>query len=79
MVTKVSAPIDYGDNVKIRANSPSPFEPNLVGSACGFRIVQNEMEAKAIGFAVGPRLWLVEVGDGSSFEVPEKFLEKVSG
>ncbi|MBF0503112.1 MAG: hypothetical protein HQM09_23500 [Candidatus Riflebacteria bacterium] len=69
--------IDYGDTVEIKVDAPSPFQPRLRVSTCGFRIVENQVEAQAVGFAIGTRLWLVEKGDGSSFEIPEEFIEKV--
>jgi hypothetical protein len=66
--------IDYGDNVKVAPDAPQKYEPDIMASACGFRIIQSEEEAQLEGVAIGTKLWLIERGDGSSLEVPEKFL-----
>jgi hypothetical protein len=70
-------PIDYGDNVRVIPSAPTKFEPGTIASACGFRIIKNNKEAQTEEMPIGTKLWLLEKGDGSSFEVPEEFLARL--
>ena len=69
--------IDYGDAVEVRLDAPIKYHPGAGGSTCGFRVVRSDYEANAVAEPVGTPLWLVELPNGESFEIPERFLRKV--
>lgn len=68
----------WGDTVRIRSDAPSGMGPGLLAAVCGIREVENEDQARQVGRPIGATLLLVELGDGSSFEIPEDLVEVVN-
>jgi hypothetical protein len=64
----------WGESVRVLAAAPAEFFPGTTGSICGVRIADSPEQADKVGVEVGERVYIVEFGDGSSCEVPERWL-----
>jgi len=67
----------WGDAVRTKSSAPEQFRPGEVSSVCGIYFVENEEAALKFGEPIGTVVCLVEFSNGSSIEVPEKWLEQI--
>ena len=65
---------DRNENVAIAENAPAKFRPSAVAWMISGRMVENELQAQAVGYPVNTILYLVEYADGSDVEIPGEFL-----
>jgi hypothetical protein len=63
-----------GENIMIADNAPAQFRPSALAWAISGRVVENELQAKAVGYPINTVLYLVEYMDGSDIEMPVEFL-----
>ena len=66
--------IDYGSLVKISEKAPAKYKPSLFGSVCGHRLIEDEEDASKFKVSIGTNVWLVEIADGTAYEIPEQYL-----
>ena len=66
---------DYGDTVKILENAPEKYHPSEIGFICGMIDIDSEKAAFAYDCVGSEWLYTVELLDGSSLQIPEKYLE----
>ena len=67
----------WGDTVRIKEGLlTAPYSGSLA-AVCGMRRVETPEQAKQFECAIGTHLYLIELGDGASLEVPEALLEVV--
>ena len=64
----------WGDAVHVRLDAPSHLRPGAAGDICGFRTVESEEAAQEFGVDLSSILYIIEYSDGSSLEIPEKYL-----
>jgi hypothetical protein len=74
---RVTARPSWGDLVRVTDEAPSHI-PRGFGSVCGMSTVETEASAIELGWPVGTPYVTVELGDGSSYSVPDACLEIVS-
>lgn len=67
---------DWGDTARIARNAPESYHPGTRVAIVGMWTVRNELEARAANCPIGTVLYTVEYDDGSSVELPEKYVEK---
>jgi hypothetical protein len=67
----------WGDTIRIKGIAPADLRPGQIAAVCGMRAVENSDQAKQLGCEIGTTLYLVELGDGHSAEIPEHFVEIV--
>lgn len=67
---------DYGEVVRILKEAPTEYHPSEIGFVCGMIEIGSEEAALAYDCQRSAWLYTVEWLDGSSLQVPEKFLEK---
>lgn len=72
-VTWPYPPFDFGTAVRWRR----PAGPDLEGSICGFREIDNAKSAEQVGLPQGTVLVLVELASGEATEVPLNELEPI--
>lgn len=66
----------YGESVKIIDKAPKQYHPSEIGFICGMIDIDSEEAAIAYNCIGSDWLYTVELLDGSSLQIPEKFLEK---
>ena len=66
----------WEDAVSVATTAPTRYRPGMVGAICGMRVIDNKQTQESFGEPLGTNLYLVEFGDGSSMEIPERLLEK---
>ena len=66
----------WNDLVVIKFNAPALYFPGKIAVVCGMMQVKSEKLSIECGINSGDWFYTVEFGDGSSIEVPEKFLEE---
>ena len=67
--------INFGDTVKISVLAPAKWMPGSEGSVISIYVVENTSYAEQHGVQIGDRMIGVEEGDGTTFEVPETYVE----
>jgi len=67
---------DYGETVKITGNAPIKYHPFEIGFICGMTDIDSEEAATAYDCIGSNWLYTVELLNGSSLQIPEKYLEK---
>lgn len=67
--------LSYGDIVLVLDDAGDSGE-RQVGSICGSRTASSDKIASDFATSVGSRIFLVELGDGSSVEVAEERVER---
>lgn len=65
----------WGDTVRVRAGTPSTPRAGELAEVVGIREIENETQARGARRAVGSKLYLIELGDGTSLELPGECLE----
>lgn len=68
---------DYGQRVRVAADAPQSLAPGSDVDVVGMRTVQREIESSTTGYPIGSRLYIIEYADGSSKEVPEKYIDEI--
>lgn len=63
--------------VRLRADVSASSRPGTRGEVVGVTLVETAEHAASRGVPVGTTIYMVELGDGSSVEVPEAWLEDV--
>jgi 5-methylcytosine-specific restriction endonuclease McrBC GTP-binding regulatory subunit McrB len=66
---------NYGDSIKIQSTAPKKYHPGNYASVVSMRIIDSIEVEKNFNEPIGSILYHVEFGDGSSMEIPEKYLE----
>ena len=67
---------DYGEEVKISINAPIKYHPSSIGFVCGMIDIDSQKVAEAYDCVGSDWLYTVELLDGSSLQIPEKYLNK---
>ena len=70
---------DYGETVKISENAPKKYHPSEIGFVCGMIDIDSVEAATAYDCIGSDWLYTVELLNGSSLQIPEKYLEKDNG
>ena len=74
-----SKKFDYGETVKISENAPKKYHPSEIGFVCGMIDIDSVEAATAYDCIGSDWLYTVELLNGSSLQIPEKYLEKDNG
>ena len=75
MEDKISK-FDYGEAIRISNNAPEKYHPSEIGFICGMIDIDSEEAAAAYDCIGSEWLYTVELLNGSSLQIPEKYLEK---
>lgn len=67
---------DYGETVKILEDAPEKYHPSEIGFICGMIDIDSDEAAIAYDCIGSDWLYTVELLNGSSLQIPEKYLEK---
>ena len=70
---------NYGDTVLIATEAPDNYRPGAIASIYAIRVIENSNTARKYKAEIGSILYGVEFGDGSSVELPERFLKPFEG
>jgi hypothetical protein len=74
----VEMDIDWGDEVMVTHDAPSQYGPGLTGAVCGIWTIKEESLAQEYNVDVGSLLFTIEYIDGTSQEIPGKYLVKIA-
>ncbi len=66
---------DYGDVVRISSDAPEEYHPLEIGFVCGMIEIDSKEAELAYDCIKSNWLYTVELLDGSSLQIPEKFLK----
>jgi hypothetical protein len=72
-------PFNWGDTVRIITPDFPNGQYGQLASVCGFRFVADDRITIEKGKSIGNWLILIEIADGSSFEIPASNLEIADG
>lgn len=67
---------EHNEHVVIAHDAPAEFRPSDLAWVISWRVVENELHARAAGHPIGTSLVLVEYEDGSDAEVPVEFVRR---
>ena len=67
---------DYGESIRISKEAPEKYHPSEIGFICGMIDIDSEEAALAYDCIGSDWLYTVELLNGSSLQIPEKYLEK---
>ena len=68
----------WGDSVLVKRPS-SPSKPSMeLGEVVGIRRIDTEAQSRELSAPIGSTVYLVELGDGESMEVPQASIEPVA-
>jgi hypothetical protein len=67
---------DYGESIRILKEAPLKYHPSEIGFICGMIDIDSEEAALAYDCIGSDWLYTVELLNGSSLQIPEKYLEK---
>ena len=67
----------WGDTVRIIEAADPTMHPGKLAAVCGLRTIETIAQAKQFHSSIGEVVYLVELGDGTSFEIPARYLELV--
>lgn len=67
---------DYGESIRISKETPEKYHPSEIGFICGMIDIDSEEAALAYDCIGSDWLYTVELLNGSSLQIPEKYLEK---
>jgi hypothetical protein len=67
---------DYGESIRISKRAPEKYHPAEIGFICG--MIDRDSEEAVLAYDCIGSGWLytVEIFNGSSLQIPEKYLEK---
>lgn len=69
---------NYGDSVRVKENAPIQYNPNAIGSISGIRQIKSETTVMHFQQPPGSYLYLIELSNGNSLEIPEIYLNKLN-
>jgi hypothetical protein len=67
---------DYGESIRILKEAPEKYHPSEIGFICGMINIDSVEAAVAYDCIGSDWLYTVELLNGSSLQIPEKYLEK---
>lgn len=67
---------DYGKAIRISKKAPEKYHPSEIGFICGMIDIDSEEAAVAYDCIGSDWIYTVELLNGSSLQIPEKYLEK---
>ena len=67
----------WGDTVLIANDAPFDGFRGKFAAVCGIRTIETSEQARRFAGSLGETLYLVEVSNGESTEIPERYLELV--
>ena len=67
---------DYGESIKISNEAPKKYHPSELGFVCGMIDIDSKESAIDYDCIGSDWLYTVELLNGSSLQIPEKYLEK---
>lgn len=67
---------DYGEVVKIIESAPDKYHPSEIGFICGMIDIDSDEAIVAYDCLGSDWLYTVELINGNSLQIPEKYLEK---
>lgn len=67
---------DYGDSIKILQDAPKRYHPTETGFICGMIDIDSDEAATAYDCIGSEWLYTVELLNGRSLQIPEKYLQK---
>ena len=73
------ADFTWGDTVRVKAGAQPARRPGAIAEVVGVREIEVEAQARQFEAPIGSKLYLIEFGDGTSVEIPETWIEAVSG
>lgn len=71
--------LTWGDTVVIKDNAPPKYNPSQLGSICGIRKIETPKESQQFNCPKGKIIYLIELSNGYSVEIPDTFLIKRAG
>lgn len=74
----MSSELTWGDTVKLKQDAPAAYAKASLGEIVGFWGIENESASAKYGEPLDTVICTVELSDGSSTEVPTKYLERVT-
>jgi len=66
----------YNDLIIIKAEAPKIYFPEKLGVICGFTKIKTQKLVDKYKSEIGNWIYIVEFENGSSIEIPERYLEK---
>jgi len=66
----------WGDPVLVKKSAPQSYLPGEFASICGITKVTTEKLANFYHSEINTWVYTIEYEDGSSIEIPERYLEK---
>lgn len=67
----------WGDTVRITDAADPEMHRGKLASVCGMRTIETNAQAEQFRSSIGELVYLVELGDGTSFEIPARYLALV--
>ena len=67
----------WGDTVRVKLYAKPELRPGVLAAVCGLRSIETDEQARQFDCPIGTTLYLVEFGDGVSFEVPSTIVDLV--
>lgn len=67
----------WGELVRVSEDAEQAMRPGELADVVAITEINSEERAESLGAAVGETAYTIEFGDGSSVEVPGKYLQKV--
>ena len=67
----------WNDLVMIKSYAPPFYFPGKIAVICGMEKIKSEKLSSLYNIKFGEWLYTIEFGDGSSIEIPEKYLENI--
>lgn len=77
-MTDKETKFDYGESIIISKKAPDKYHPSEEGFICGMIYIDSEEAAIAYDCIGSDWLYTVELLNGHSLQIPEKYLEKDS-
>ena len=66
---------EYGQTVRIVASAPTPLQPGTDVDIVGMTRFSRTREIFNVAYPAGSDIYLIELRDGKSLEVPEHFID----
>jgi hypothetical protein len=67
---------NWNDLVVVTSNPPNLYPSGTIAVVCGMEQIKSEKLANKFNLLIGDWIYTIEFGDGSSIEIPERYLEK---
>lgn len=72
----MNSKFSYGESIRISKEAPEKYHSSEIGFICGMIDIDSEEAAVAHDCIGSAWLYTVELLNGSSLQIPEKYLEK---